>query len=327
MKTEFFKSDILNSGYSVTELPCGLKVYICEKNEFNSVYAAFGTKYGSIDSSFTVNGKLVSVPDGIAHFLEHKLFESEDGDAFSKYSATGAYANAFTSFDRTCYIFSCTDRFYENLDILLGFVQNPYFTPETVKKEQGIIGQEIKMYDDSPNWNVLFGMLEAMYHNNPVKIDIAGTVESIAMIDDKVLYECYNTFYNPSNMFICIAGNVDTEEVLKRIKDSIKPSAKIDLKRGEFTEPKSVVNSYVEKSLEVSMPLFCYGYKQDVSSGDPTFKEMLAVNAFVKLLADNASPLYKRLIDKNLLTMSLMPSILTVVPLLQLFLRVNRLTR
>ncbi len=301
MKTEYFKSDILGGGYTVAELDSGLKVYICEKKEFNSVYAAYGTKYGSIDSSFTVNGKQFSVPDGIAHFLEHKLFESEDGDAFSKYAATGAYANAFTSFDRTCYIFSCTDRFYENLDILLGFVQNPYFTAETVKKEQGIIGQEIKMYDDSPNWCVLFGMLEAMYHNNPVKIDIAGTTDSIAEIDDKVLYECYNTFYNPSNMFICIAGNVDTDEVLKRIEASIKPAPQILLERGKFTEPENVVSSFTEKRLEVAMPLFCYGYKQDVTCGDPSFKDMIAMNAFIKILADNASPLYKRLTEKQLI--------------------------
>ena len=150
MKTEFFNNKILKSGYTVTELESGLKIYIYEKPQFNSVYAAFGTKYGSIDSSFTVNGETVTVPDGIAHFLEHKLFESEDGDAFTKYAATGAYANAFTSFDRTCYIFSCTEKFEENLDILLNFVQSPYFTAETVKKEQGIIGQEIRMYDDNP---------------------------------------------------------------------------------------------------------------------------------------------------------------------------------
>ncbi len=301
MKTEIFSNDILGNSYSVTKLPNGLEVYICEKSEFNSVYAAYGTKYGSIDSSFTVDGKQINVPDGIAHFLEHKLFESEDGDAFSKYAQTGAYANAFTSFDRTCYIFSCTERFYENLDILLGFVQNPYFTAETVKKEQGIIGQEIRMYDDSPNWSVLFGMLEAMYHNNPVKIDIAGTTDSIAQIDDKVLYTCYNTFYNPSNMFICIAGNVNTAEVLEKIEASVKDVPKISLERAKFQEPAETVSNYAEKALEVAIPLFCYGYKQNVSGGDPTFREMIAMNAFIKLLADNASPLYKRLTELKLI--------------------------
>ena len=301
MKTEFFYNETLKSGYTVTELSNGLKVYIYEKPEFNSVYAAYGTKYGSIDSSFTVNGENISVPDGIAHFLEHKLFESEDGDAFTKYAATGAYANAFTSFDRTCYIFSCTERFYENLDILLDFVQNPYFTAETVEKEQGIIGQEIRMYDDSPNWCVLFGMLENMYHNNPVKIDIAGTTESIAKIDDKVLYKCYNTFYNPSNMFICIAGNVNTKQVLSKIKALVKNAEKIDLNRGEFSEPETVLNHYTEKQLEVSLPLFCFGFKQDVSQSDPTLSELIAMNALIKVISDDASPLYKRLNDLKLI--------------------------
>lgn len=301
MKTDFFNNEILKSGYTVTELSNGLKIYIYEMPQFNSVYAAFGTKYGSIDSSFTINGEAVTVPDGIAHFLEHKLFESEDGDAFTKYAATGAYANAFTSFDRTCYVFSCTEKFEENLDILLNFVQNPYFTAETVKKEQGIIGQEIRMYDDSPNWNVLFGMLENMYFNNPVKIDIAGTTESISQIDAEVLFKCYNTFYNPSNMFICIAGNVNTKKVLKKIEASVKNALKINLKRGEFEEPPEVVNNYTEKTFEVALPLFCFGFKQDVSKCDPTFEDIISMNALIRVVSNEASPLYKRLNDMKLI--------------------------
>lgn len=295
MKTEFFNNEIIGNGYTVTELPNGLKIYIYEKPNFNSAYAAFGTKYGSIDSSFIVNGEEITVPDGIAHFLEHKLFESEDGDAFSKYAATGAYANAFTSFDRTCYIFSCTERFEENLDILLNFVQSPYFTEETVKKEQGIIGQEIRMYDDSPNWNVLFRMLENMYFKNPVKIDIAGTTESIAEINADVLFKCYNTFYNPSNMFICIAGNVNTKRVLAQIEASIKSAPQISLKRGEFTEPEQVVNNYTEKALEVALPLFCFGFKQNINNSSPTFEDTIYINALIRVISNDASPLYKRL--------------------------------
>ena len=203
MKKEIFKSDIGES-YVLAELDSGLKVYILEKPQYNTSYAIFGTKYGSIDTCFSVNGEEVCVPEGIAHFLEHKLFESEDGDAFTKYAETGAYANAFTSFDKTCYIFSCSDRFYDNLKILLNFVQSPYFTAETVAKEQGIIGQEIRMYDDSPSWRVMFNMLEGMFHSHPVKTDIAGTVESIAKITDQTLYDCYNRFYDLSNMFIIL---------------------------------------------------------------------------------------------------------------------------
>ena len=179
MQKEVFESDIGES-YVKAVHPSGLKIYILEKPQYNSSYAIFGTKYGSIDTCFAVNGEKVSVPEGIAHFLEHKLFESEDGDAFTKYAETGAAANAFTSFDRTCYLFACSDRFYDNLAILLDFVQSPYFTAQTVSKEQGIIGQEIRMYEDDPNWRVTFNMLGAMYKNHTVKIDIAGTVESIA---------------------------------------------------------------------------------------------------------------------------------------------------
>jgi len=167
-----YKDSVLSEQVVSAVLPNGLKILIAEKKDFKTNFAIFGTKYGSIDTAFSVNdGETIAVPEGIAHYLEHKLFESEDGDAFARFSETGASANAFTSFDRTCYLFSCADRFEENLDILLDFVQSPYFTPKTVQKEQGIIGQEIRMYDDSPEWCVLFNMLEAMYEQHPVRID------------------------------------------------------------------------------------------------------------------------------------------------------------
>lgn len=301
MKTQFFYNDVLKSGYSLTEFPNGLKVYIYEKNDFNSIYAVFGTKFGSIDSSFSVNNEEIIVPDGVAHFLEHKLFESEDGDAFSKYAKTGAYANAFTSFDRTCYLFSCTDRFEENLDILLNFVQSPYFTAKTVKKEQGIIGQEIKMYDDMPSWRVLFNMLENMYHNHPVKKDIAGTVESISEIDDNVLYKCYETFYNPSNMFICISGNVNTKRVLKIIEKSIKKTDRVDFERSVIKEPENVVQNYVEQHLEVSMPLFSFAFKENIANNGNSLKKSIIMNALIKLICDDSTSLYKRLNELKLI--------------------------
>ena len=302
MKTEIFKSDILNAEYTYTVLDNGLKIYIMEKPDFNSAYAAFGTKYGSIDTCFSLNGgEMVRVPEGIAHFLEHKLFESEDGDAFSRYAKTGAYANAFTSFDKTCYVFSCSNLFDENLDILLDFVQNPYFTAATVQKEQGIIGQEIKMYDDSPSWCVLFNALEAMYHNHPVKIDIAGTVDSIAQIDDKLLYSCYNTFYNPANMFVCIAGNVNAGRVIEKINKAIKATKPVLISREEVEEPEHIVKGYIEKQLEVAMPLFCYGYKLKSGKGEPTLKESICVNVLLKTIAGDATPLYKRLTEKELI--------------------------
>ncbi len=300
MKREIIESDFGES-YVKAVLDSGLKIYILEKPQYNSSYAIFGTKYGSIDTCFSVNGEETTVPEGIAHFLEHKLFESEDGDAFTKYAETGAYANAFTSFDRTCYLFSCSDRFYDNLNILLSFVQSPYFTEQTVKKEQGIIGQEIRMYDDSPGWRVMFNMLMAMYHNHPVRIDIAGTVDSIAQIDYNLLYKCYNTFYNPANMFICIAGNVDTEQVLKQIKEGINESEPIEITRIGSDEPESIVKPYVEQSLAVAQPMFCFGYKETVSKPECTVKEKICTALLLDIIAGDASPLYKELTDEGLI--------------------------
>lgn len=299
MEKQFFTSDIGES-YIMAQLNSGLKIFILEKPQYNSSYAIFGTKYGSIDTCFSVNGEQTKVPEGIAHFLEHKLFESEDGDAFSKYAETGAYANAFTSFDKTCYLFSCSDRFYDNLKILLSFVQSPYFTAETVAKEQGIIGQEIRMYDDSPAWRVMFNMLGCMYHNHPVKIDIAGTVESIAQIDHNLLYKCYNTFYNPSNMFICIAGNVDAEKVLKLIEENMLPSEKVEITRINAEEPESVVKAYTEQSLAVAQPMFCFGYKENAEKMRSS-KEKICTALLLDILAGDASPLYKELVNDGLI--------------------------
>lgn len=300
MKKEIFESDIGES-YVKAVHPSGLKVYILEKPQYTSSYAIFGTKYGSIDTCFAVNGEETAVPEGIAHFLEHKLFESEDGDAFTKYAATGAYANAFTSFDRTCYLFSCSDRFYDNLDILLSFVQSPYFTEQTVAKEQGIIGQEIRMYDDSPAWRVMFNMLMAMYHNHPVRIDIAGTVESIAKIDHNLLYKCYNTFYNPSNMFICIAGNVDTDKVLKQIEKRVNPSEALEITRITNPEPEETVKPYVEQSLAVAQPMFCLGFKETTEAPLRTVKERICTALLLEIIAGEASPLYKKLVNEGLI--------------------------
>ena len=299
MLKQYFESDFGES-YVRAEHSSGLTVYILEKPQYNSAYAIFGTKYGSIDNCFSVDGEKCEVPEGIAHFLEHKLFESEDGDAFTKYAETGAYANAFTSFDKTCYLFSCSNRFYDNLGILLNFVQSPYFTEKTVQKEQGIIGQEITMYDDSPAWRVMFNMLLGMYKNHPVRIDIAGTVESISHINADLLYKCYNTFYNPGNMFICIAGNVETEKVLEIINKSIKTTEKKQIERIMPTEPAEVVTDYVEQSLEVAQPIFCFGYKERAER-KPTVKERVCTGILLEMIAGDASPLYEELINEGLI--------------------------
>lgn len=286
--------------YTFAKHESGLSVYIMEKPGFNTSHAVFGTKYGSIDTKFSRNGAPdIEVPAGIAHFLEHKLFESEEGDTFARFSATGAYANAYTSFDKTCYLFSCSKNFKENFEILLDFVQSPYFTAETVEKEQGIIGQEIKMYNDNPGWRVMFNMLGQMYENHPVKIDIAGTTDSIAQITDKLLYDCYNTFYNPSNMFICVSGNVNTSEVLGLIDTLLKPTDTVTVKRAKFAETDKVKSHYVEQELEVSKPIFCLGFK-DITE-KVTTKDKIVAGIMLELLCGDTSELYRRLVDSALI--------------------------
>ncbi len=288
--------------YTEAQLECGLKVRIMEKKNFTSAHAVFGTRYGSIDTCFSTDGEnYTKVPEGIAHFLEHKLFESEDGDAFSRFAETGAYCNAYTTFDRTCYLFTCSNNFYKNLEILLDFVQSPFFTAETVQKEQGIIGQEIKMYDDSAGWRVLFNMLGQMFENHPVKIDIAGTSDSIAKIDDKLLYECYNTFYNPLNMCICIAGNVDTDKTLELIEKNIKNNKPVSVFRKSEPEPDGVASHYVEQKLEVSGPIFCYGYKEIWPTPIRTQREKLVAELALELICGDCSRLYKELTDRELI--------------------------
>ena len=281
----------------------GLTIYLFPKKDYNSKYAIFGTKYGSVNNAFSLdNGQVTFVPDGIAHYLEHKLFESEDGDAFSRYAKTGANANAYTSFDKTCYLFSCTENFDESFEILLDFVQSPYFTEETVAKEQGIIGQEIRMYDDSPEWCVMFNMLRNMYHNHPVKIDIAGTVESIAKITPDYLYQCYNTFYNLNNMVLCVAGDLTVEDILKKADKMLKPCEKHTIENYFEDEPYQVVNNYVEQSFPVSVPLFNLGFKDEAHK--ITQKEFAEIEIILSILSSPASELYKRLDDAKLINQS-----------------------
>ncbi len=287
----------------------GLGVFIIPKPGFIKKYAMFGTRYGSVDNTFIPLGKTekIQVPDGIAHFLEHKMFEQPDGsNAFDLFSKYGANANAFTSFTSTCYLFSCTGHFDENLAHLLSYVQEPYFTDENVAKEQGIIGQEIRMYDDDPEWQVQFGLLKALYENNPVKLDIAGTIESISHIDKEVLYTCYNTFYNPANMVLCVAGDVDPEKIAALLDTHIqkgRPSGRVE----SFypAEPARVHQTLREQRLEVSIPLFDIGFKDNApETGEALLKNEIAAKLLLKILAGRSSELYASLYQEGLVNAS-----------------------
>lgn len=297
------KSKTLGEQYYNFTHESGLEILLYPMKGYSSSYALFGTKYGSIDTTFKTqnDADFTTVPEGIAHFLEHKLFESEDGDAFSLFAKTGASANAYTSFEKTCYLFSTTDKFLESLEALITFVQAPYFTDETVKKEQGIIGQEIKMYDDSPGWRVFFNLLTAMYENNPVRIDIAGTVDSIAKIDADLLYKCYNTFYNLNNMVIAIAGNFDVNSAIEMIEKNLKSKGKIEVTTKFPKEKPEVLKKEVTQDLKVSIPLFNIGYKEVTVAEKDELKTSIMYDIILGALVGKSSNLYKEMYDEGLI--------------------------
>ncbi len=304
MKT--VKSEILKEQYYEIDHPTGLKIYVMPKENYSSTYAIFGTKYGSIDTRFkrSDSDEWTEVPEGIAHFLEHKLFESEDLDAFERYAKTGASANAYTSFDKTCYLFQCSDNFKESLKILLDFVQNPYFTAQTVQKEQGIIGQEITMYLDVAGWMSTFNLLRCFYHKHPVRIDIAGTVESISQITDKLLYDCYNTFYNLNNMALAVVGNVSVDDVLEVCDEYLKQAPPLEIEKSFEDEPREIVKDYEEYHLAVSVPVFSFGYKEECKKDIQSLRDSIETNILLEIIAGNTSPLYKDLFDKGLVNSS-----------------------
>lgn len=281
----------------------GLDIYIMEMEGYHSSFALFGTKYGSINTRFRLKGEenYTEVPEGIAHYLEHKLFENEDCDAFEQYARTGANANAYTSFDRTAYLFGCSENFADSLEILLSFVQKPYFTKETVEKEQGIIAQEIRMNDDEPGWRVFFNMLKAMFHNHPVRIDIAGTEESIRKIDADLLYKCYNTFYNLHNMVLSVAGNVKADEVLAICDKLLRPCDDQGLEQLYADEPDTVVKNYVEASLPVGAPIFNLGFKLKSRSGKELVKAELISSTLLEVILGPSSKVYNDLLQEGLI--------------------------
>ena len=286
----------------------GLGVYIIPKPEYSGTYAIFGTRYGSVDSEFVVPGESepITVPDGIAHYLEHKMFDQPDGsNVFDRFSKYGGNANAFTSFNITAYLVSSTANFEENLEALLDYVQSPYYTDETVAKEQGIIGQEIRMYDDNPGWKLFFNFINCLYKEHPVKKEIAGTVESISEITADYLYKCYNTFYNLSNMSLVITGKVDIESASKVIEAGIKNNEPFTepIKKIYPEEPKEVASAYVEKAMAIASPMFMMGFKDnDVNlTGDELLKKDIEIRILMRMLFAKGSDIYKKLYDENLI--------------------------
>lgn len=279
----------------------GLEILVWPRPQAATAYASFATRYGSVYNTLpTPDGGVEEVPEGIAHYLEHKLFESEEGDAFQRFAATGADANAYTSFERTAYLFQATENILPSLEILLDFVQKPYFTPQTVQKEQGIIGQEIRMCEDDPGRCVLYNLLRGMYHRHPVRIDIAGTVESISHITADLLYRCYNQYYNLHNMVLTVAGRITPDEVEQAADRLLKPAPPMAPAPFRCEEPDSVCQHKIEQTMPVAAPIFYLGIKEPADAPRDT-----AAAAGAELLADilagKSSPLYASLMEEGLI--------------------------
>ena len=283
-------NDIIKEELYFGTLENGLRVYFMPKRGFVKKYAILATDFGSNDLEFVPKGECdrIRVHEGIAHFLEHKMFEQPDGgNAFDLFSKYGASANAFTNFNMTAYLFSATENFNECLTHLIDYVQTPYYTEENVEKEKGIIAQEIKMYDDDPSWQVYFNALKAMYQKHNVRIDIAGDVDSIYKITPDELYKCYNTFYNPSNMILFVIGDLDENEVMDVIKKANHSDIdKIEGKIQRFPneEPKEIAQKEIVEKYQVSMPMFNIAYKdEDVNLRG---KELLKKEVVSDILCD-----------------------------------------
>lgn len=287
----------------------GMDLYVLPKPGYHKKYAIFSTRFGSIDNRFRVEpeDEITEVPDGMAHFLEHKLFEDDRGNVFDRFAALGASANAYTSFTQTTYLFSCTANFEENLQQLLNFVQEPYFTEKTVQKEQGIIGQEIKMYEDHPHWRVFFNLLESLYCVHPVRNDIAGTIESIAKITPDLLYHCYNTYYHPSNMAVFVVGDLNPENVSLLVEKNL--AARDYRTMGAIVrlfpqEPENINREKAVQELVVSEPIIFLGFK-DMVVGSLQGMELLRRDILMELTLDiifgSSEELYNELYRSDLI--------------------------
>ena len=289
----------------IEKLDNGLTIMIIPKKGILKKYVIWGTNYGSNDSKFIVPGEkeITEVPDGVAHFLEHKMFEQENGkNSLDTLTELGVDANAYITNDHTAYLFSCTENFYEALDELMDYVQHPYFTDQNVEKVKGIIDQEIMMYDDYPDWKVYMNAVQAMYSEFPIRIDTAGTVETVSHIDKEVLYKCYNTFYNPSNMVMVVCGDFEPNALLEEIKKRlIDVKANGEIKRIYPVEPEKIVKDYVEQKMEVSRPLYAIGIKDkpfELVQGikrEEIVKKHIAIEILLNLIFGESSDLYKKL--------------------------------
>ena len=303
---QIVENSIVKEKLYIEKLENGLTIMIFPRQGIQKKFVMWSTNYGSIDNKFIEpkEGKEVEVPDGVAHFLEHKLFEQENGtNSLDTLTALGVNANAYTTNDHTAYLFSCTDNFYPALDELMDYVQHPYFTDKNVEKEKGIIGQEIMMYDDYPDWIVYMNALKAMYKDNPINVDITGTIETVNKIDKDILYKCYNTFYNPSNMVMFFAGEFNPEEIVKEVRKRLIPKEQQGaIKRIYEKEQKEIVQKEIEANMDISIPMFIIGIKEDnIQSPEEMIKKHISIEILLNTIIGKSSKLYKQLYEEGLL--------------------------
>lgn len=297
---KIIKNEILNEEMHVRKLSSGIKCYIIPKKGYVEKQAILATKYGAIDINFSVDNESFSTPHGVAHFLEHKVFEDEELNLFDQFAQIGGNVNAFTNYNNTAYYFSCSDNFEQNFELLLDFVFKPYLTDENIEKEKGIIAQEINMYSDYPSWKCYFNMQSAMYKELPVKYDIAGTVESIQEIDKEVLLKCFDAFYQPENMVIICSGDFDIDNIYKTIDKKIQKGYSKKIIRNSYEEPKEVGQSFIEQKMSVSIPLFNLGFKDNNIEDD---KGLLIAKSKILLdiIAGESSPIYEKMYNEGII--------------------------
>ena len=301
---QFFYERIGESVYQET-LPNGLRIYVVPKPGYTKKYAFFATRYGGMDTRFQLNGEWLDTPAGIAHYLEHKMFDTKEGNALQELAKNGAEPNAFTANAMTGYYFDSTDHFEENLEILLSFVSVPYFTEESVSKEQGIIGQEIRMIEDNPDWQIYTRMLQALYSRNPARTSIAGTVESISHITAETLYDCHKAFYTPSNMVLAVVGDVDPQHVVDLARRILPREGGPVIPRDYGEEPDAVAERETVCAMEVSCPQFLAGFKcRPAQDGEEYMRLSLIGDMACDILLGDSSPLYLRLYDEGLINTS-----------------------
>jgi len=287
------------------KLPNGLQIYVVPKPGFTKSYAFFATRYGGMDTRFCLNGKWLDTPAGIAHYLEHKMFDTKDGNALQDLAKNGAEPNAFTANAMTGYYFDSTSHFEENLKILLSFVSVPYFTEESVAKEQGIIGQEIRMIEDNPDWQLYTRMLQALYQNSTARTSIAGTVESISHITADTLYDCHKAFYTPSNMVLTVVGNIKPERVVEIAQRVLPDEGGPVIPRDYGAEPDAVMEKETRLAMEVASPQFLTGFKcRPVADGEEYMRTSIIGDMACDILLGDSSPLYQRLYDQGLINTS-----------------------